>query len=255
MTTGKRLGWDEDDSVTDIDILDPYDYDSDDLEGDLNIIQAKGPILKEHTIYLIGSEVADPKTIDPEELIRALQRHAEYRTIPFSETKRVVQWDPKPCPQCRANTDPNNVPVHPGCKCTILTDEIISPETQPSNDDLRDLIDALVNADIISPDAIRAGTELPVTLEINAQTLAAFDDSFRFSDFLKYVADHEDLLTNANQVLSVIIDENDQVTEQTEQGISTLVMVNDFIEKEGVSDTALTQGKSKAHNLVWRLRK
>lgn len=65
IVKAKRLGWDEVDSVTNNDILDPYDYQSDDLIGEYETIKATGPYISEHTNHLVGWELADPTTIIP----------------------------------------------------------------------------------------------------------------------------------------------------------------------------------------------
>lgn len=70
MVRAKRLGWDETTSVTDTDILDPYDYASDDLEGEHETIEVDTPYLH-YTNHLVGGEVADPATIEPLEAVIA----------------------------------------------------------------------------------------------------------------------------------------------------------------------------------------
>lgn len=64
LVRAKRLGWDEtDDGVTSTDILDPYDYTDDDLEGELVKIDVNTPYLK-YTNYIVNGQVADPSTIE-----------------------------------------------------------------------------------------------------------------------------------------------------------------------------------------------
>lgn len=63
--TGKRLGWDEETPVTKLDINDEYDYSSDDLEGELVHVRARGSLVPKHDVWLIDGQVADPETISP----------------------------------------------------------------------------------------------------------------------------------------------------------------------------------------------
>lgn len=63
QVTARRLGWNEKTNVTDRDILDPYDYATDDLEGELVIVEAHGEYVEPHTVYLVGGQVADPASI------------------------------------------------------------------------------------------------------------------------------------------------------------------------------------------------
>jgi hypothetical protein len=63
----KRSGWDEVLTVEQSFDLDPYDYEDDDLEGELVVIDAGGPgrVGPAYKQYLVGGQCADPKTIRP----------------------------------------------------------------------------------------------------------------------------------------------------------------------------------------------
>jgi hypothetical protein len=60
----KRLGWNETTNVVALDILDPYEAPSDDLEGELVVVRATGPLTKRHTVYLVDGQPADPNTVE-----------------------------------------------------------------------------------------------------------------------------------------------------------------------------------------------
>lgn len=62
----KRIGW-RGDNVTDVDILDPYDYTAAEtvVEGTLHLVDADGPFVEPHTNYLVDGQVVDPDTIEP----------------------------------------------------------------------------------------------------------------------------------------------------------------------------------------------
>ncbi len=61
----RRMGWNETTAVTARDILDPYDYEDDEIGGELTVVRATGEFVDPHDVYLVGGEVADPATIQP----------------------------------------------------------------------------------------------------------------------------------------------------------------------------------------------
>ncbi len=65
IVRAKRLGWNEGPTgnVTRIDILDPYDYADDDLEGEHVIRYVANERVGPYTLHLVGGQVADPSTI------------------------------------------------------------------------------------------------------------------------------------------------------------------------------------------------
>lgn len=207
----KRLGWDEVDSVTDNDILDPYEYTSDDLIGEYETIKAIGPYVVEHTNHLVDWELADPTTIVP--IDNTLN---EQRSLPLAEINRSILRDANPCPQCQANNDPQNIPVHFGCDCSIITDSINS---QPvSENEFTDLIRFLSQFDVIDPVLIRPGTILPSNLSVLRDTLVNIGLDLRFSDLRTYLQQNQELL-NAGNVLAIMT-----------QDTSTILMLNAITE-------------------------
>lgn len=42
----------------------------------------------------------------------------------FSNVVRAVQLQGDNCPECQANDDPDAIPLHPGCDCDIVTEEV-----------------------------------------------------------------------------------------------------------------------------------
>lgn len=67
LARAKRLGWNEGSTgnVTTTDILDPYDYANDDLEGEHVIMQVSTPNIGPYTMHLVDGQVADPESITP----------------------------------------------------------------------------------------------------------------------------------------------------------------------------------------------
>jgi hypothetical protein len=65
IVRAKRLGWDEGPTgnVTRIDILDPYDYADDDLEGEHVERHVANDRVGPYVLHLVGGQVADPHTI------------------------------------------------------------------------------------------------------------------------------------------------------------------------------------------------
>lgn len=59
----KRLGWNETTTVTETDILDPYDYVDDDVEGELRELKVDKGIYH-YTNYLVNGQPVDPDTIE-----------------------------------------------------------------------------------------------------------------------------------------------------------------------------------------------
>jgi 2'-5' RNA ligase len=59
----KRLGWNETTNVTDTDILDPYDYTDDNVEGELQELKVDSGVLH-YTNYLVNGQPVDPDTIE-----------------------------------------------------------------------------------------------------------------------------------------------------------------------------------------------
>ncbi len=62
----KRLGWDEELTLEQSHDLDDYDYASDDLEGELEVVDvpAAPRAVSAYSLYLVGGQEADPKTLE-----------------------------------------------------------------------------------------------------------------------------------------------------------------------------------------------
>jgi hypothetical protein len=81
MVRAKRLGWDE--VLTPEQLLDhdPYDYETDDIEGELAIRHIPGNDWhKPFTLYLVGVHSADPKPITA-----VNPGHDEFRKLPTKD--------------------------------------------------------------------------------------------------------------------------------------------------------------------------
>lgn len=79
IVKAKRLGWNEDVThadITDIDILDPYEYTSDALEGPLLVVYVSNKTTGPYHLHLVGGQVADPDTITPATVVASGGKHA-----------------------------------------------------------------------------------------------------------------------------------------------------------------------------------
>ena len=134
------------------------------------------------------------------------------RSLPLANVTRQVIRDTNPCPQCQANNDPQNIPVHFGCDCSIITDSI---DPKPvSENEFSDLIRFLSQFDVIDPVVIRPGTILPSNLAVLRDTLVNIGLDLRFSDLRTYLQQNQELL-NAGNVLAIMT-----------QDTSTILMLN-----------------------------
>lgn len=65
VVRAKRLGWRGDMDVNDIEEFDPYDYASDDLEGEYTpIVLNETGLVPTYTNHIVDGQVADPDTIE-----------------------------------------------------------------------------------------------------------------------------------------------------------------------------------------------
>lgn len=150
------------------------------------------------------------------------------RKFPLTQVTRKVQLDPTPCKECQANSDPNNVPVHPGCKCSVITTDLNRPSEQPSKEDMRLLAETLSRVDSLDPGKVRPDFVLEGSLVPQPDTVTAID-RFRFADLLAFVSEHEDRLNQAGQLVGMLFD-NEDLSEDTESGTANLVFINDLLE-------------------------
>ena len=102
------------------------------------------------------------------------------RSLKPSTVDRSVTRGGKACSECVFNTNPQNVPVHPGCRCNINTDNVsvgITPE------------DMLVLRLLYSGAEIKAIGDLTASMILQPETAAVFPlDDFRFGDMAAWLA-------------------------------------------------------------------
>jgi hypothetical protein len=82
MVTAKRLGWDNKVAFTELDELEEYDYPTDDLSGELVVIDVdEAPGIDAHKTYLVGGQIADPKTIKDQDDTPVTANHDPLRSF------------------------------------------------------------------------------------------------------------------------------------------------------------------------------
>lgn len=129
----------------------------------------------------------------------------ESRAIRLSTLDRQIIKDSDQCPQCIANNDPRNVPVHPNCHCNVVTDQVETGVVDPESR----LLDVLrVGQQLIDMEVID-GSELPTGIQLNPETIAVFDpEDVRWADLARWVEQMSSHLTNS-QYITLIIEEDE----------------------------------------------
>lgn len=102
------------------------------------------------------------------------------RSLEPSGLERSVEVHPGACQACEDNSDPENVPVHPGCHCDILTDSV---DTGVDPGDMADLADQFGDSEVV-PVGVDS---MPDEVEFLCETASVFDASgFRFGDLMAW---------------------------------------------------------------------
>jgi hypothetical protein len=129
----------------------------------------------------------------------------ETRAVRLSTLNRQIIKDSDKCPQCVANNDPRNVPVHPNCHCDVVTDEV---ETGVVDSGSR-LLDVLrTGQDLLQLEAIGAN-ELPAAVQLNPETVAVFDpEDVRFADLARWLEQMQPYLDASEQYVAIVVDED-----------------------------------------------
>lgn len=116
----------------------------------------------------------------------AKERGVEGRTERrFSVVTREVDRVGDNCPECQANSDPNKIPVHPGCNCDAKTTEV---ETGVDPTDLPDLRDIVADAN--------TAAALPL-------------QGMRYGDFLRWAEQISNDLGDLEAITAVLDEEAD----------------------------------------------
>lgn len=128
----------------------------------------------------------------------------ESRALRVSTVNRQIIKDSDKCPQCVANNDPRNVPVHPNCHCSIVTDEVETGVVDPSSR----LLDVLrAGQELVELEVVNG--ELPAAIQLNPETIAVFDpEDVRFGDLARWLEQVQPYLDNADTYLSIVVDDD-----------------------------------------------
>lgn len=152
------------------------------------------------------------------------------RKMPWSKVERSVVKDNDYCKLCAINNDPANVPVHPHCQCQVRTDGI---ESGMSDDLIPDLVKRFTTdpVDIITLDGDTTEYDFLIP---NASTVSVIEfKNFRFGDLAKWAEEHEELVSQAAQAITIMSDNESLIegTEQAESGFSIFLTVHELVGK------------------------
>jgi hypothetical protein len=143
----------------------------------------------------------------------------ESRAFSLSTLERRIIKDSDQCPQCVANNDPKNVPVHPNCHCNVVTDSVETGVVEPGNRLLDVLTAATRNLEIEGVDVLSDNG-----IQLVPDTVAVFDaEDVRWADLARWLEQVQPYLENANTYVSIIVDEDtEEAAEQVEEVIDML---------------------------------
>lgn len=144
---------------------------------------------------------------------------SESRASRLSTVERRIIKDSDQCPQCVANNDPHNVPVHPNCHCDVVTDAVETGVAEPSSR----LLDVLHSADGFM-EIVGVDTEMPTAIQMNPETVAVFDsENVRFGDLARWLEQVQPYLEASNQYVSIVVDDDtDEALQEIEDTISEI---------------------------------
>jgi hypothetical protein len=154
----------------------------------------------------------------------------ELRASRLSSVERRIIKDSDECPQCRANNDPRNVPVHPNCHCDVITDSI---EAGVADSDSRffnplSLIDGDLKVEVMGGETLDAQA-----IQLDPATTAILDaENVRWADLARWLEQMQPYLNAGEQYVSIIVDDD------TEEAIA---QINETLEVVAEDTEELTE--------------
>jgi hypothetical protein len=141
----------------------------------------------------------------------------ESRASRLSTVERRIIKDSDQCPQCVANDDPRNVPVHPNCHCDVVTDSVETGTAEPTSRFLETL-----TRDVIEMDVFEA--EIPEAVQLNPETVALFDsENVRYADLARWLEQIEPYLNQADNYVAIVVDDDsDEAAAQLQESIEAI---------------------------------
>lgn len=145
---------------------------------------------------------------------------SERRASRLSTVERRIIKDSDKCPQCVANNDPRNVPVHPNCHCDVITDSIEAGVADNENRffdalslDMED-IEIIVNGDW--PEG--------AALQLDPATAAILDsENARWADLERWLTQMQPYLESGERYLSIVVDDDtDEALAEAEEALATI---------------------------------
>lgn len=151
---------------------------------------------------------------DALKLYKNKNQQAESRSL--STVERRIIKSPKICNLCRDNNDPNNVPVHPNCDCSVVTDSISTGVAEAKSRFLNTLQAKAI--EIISDG------EIPSAIQLNSDTVSIMDSNeVRWGDLARWLEQIQPYLEAGDQYISIIVDDDsEEAIAQVEEAISVI---------------------------------
>lgn len=144
---------------------------------------------------------------------------SDSRSSRLSTLERRIIKDSDQCPQCVANDDPRNVPVHPNCHCSVITDSVEYGVADSENRFLSSVLSAdevVTYGDVVLEDS---------GIQLNPETVAILDaENVRWGDLARWLEQMQPYLEVTDQYISIIVDDDtDEALAQVEEAVSTVI--------------------------------
>lgn len=138
----------------------------------------------------------------------------ELRFLGFSKVDRHVDRNIDYCKECAMNTDPRNVPVHPGCKCDAVTDAV---EMGVADSEEHPFLNVITRDQANFQDSVFIDLVLPDAIQIDGSTVAILDpEDMRFGDMTRWLEQLGTGLEQAQYVVVAIDEGQEQLDEITD---------------------------------------
>lgn len=156
---------------------------------------------------------------------RSLVIRTEVRGL--SSVDRSVDRQTDYCKQCAANTDPANVPVHPGCNCDVRTDAVQIGVADPEHPFVKGPV--LRSESTVFEDLLEIA--LPDGVQLDSSSIAILDpEDARYGDILRWLEQIQSTLETADYVV-IAIDTAEQTQELIEEIGTAAELSSDVLDK------------------------
>jgi hypothetical protein len=154
-----------------------------------------------------------PGTKEEKEFLATMAKRKskeDSRSLKLSTITREVHRGTDSCIQCRTNTDPSKIPVHPNCTCNAATNDI--EIGQIPGDDSHFKVISTRDQDTI----YLSESDLPAALTFDPATTGVVDiEDLRFEDLARWAEKIQPYLEGTNAYLSVFSEDSTENIQQT----------------------------------------